>query len=340
MLTPPFTALIKHLAASYASLGRPVKLAPLTFEFQVSNNLFEYSATGGRFLLKVMAHPQALYGQQGVAERLEVVGQAVFELHRAGLPVEEIVRGDDGCFVHRYQGHLLRLYVFNNGRAYADPELDPRRSASSLRRLHAEGLACLSEETRKRMSGFHKAYPLRTTASEVPTLQGFLKDQAPARQAYARILDQWDIVEWAVERTLSDRPSLPPNECLVHTDFHPRNALFNHDRDQATMIDLDNMIIDRRLPCLGFSIVRFAFLQRERSPEVLRKAIAVFAGAEHQKPEFLHDLHHAMVGIEIEKVLRILHRVRTTGEYTCFIDNICPLHLANIKFLKASGVCA
>lgn len=340
MLTPPFTTLIKHLAAGYASLGRPVKLAPLTFEFQVSNNLFEYSATGGRFLLKVMAHPQALYGQQGVAERLEVVGQAVFELHRAGLPVEEIVRGDDGCFVHRYQGHLLRLYVFNNGRAYADPELDPRRSASSLRRLHAEGLACLSEETRKRMSGFHKAYPLCTTASEVPTLQGFLKDQAPARQAYARILDQWDIVEWAVERTLSDRPSLPPDECLVHTDFHPRNALFNHDRDQATMIDLDNMIIDRRLPCLGFSIVRFAFLQRERSPEVLRKAIAVFAGAEHQKPEFLHDLHHAMVGIEIEKVLRILHRVRTTGEYTCFIDNICPLHLANIKFLKASGVCA
>ena len=67
MLTPPFTALLRHLAAGYASLGRPVKLAPLTFEFQVSNNLFEYSTTGGRFLLKVMAHPQALYGQQDEA---------------------------------------------------------------------------------------------------------------------------------------------------------------------------------------------------------------------------------------------------------------------------------
>lgn len=340
MLTPPFTALLKHLAAGYASLGRPVKLAPLTFEFQVSNNLFEYSTTGGRFLLKVMAHPQALYGQQDVAERLEVVGQAVFELHRAGLPVEEIVRGDDGCFVHRYQGHILRLYVFNNGRTYADPESDPRRSASSLRRLHTEGLACLSEETRTRMRGFNKAYPLRTTADEVPTLYKFLKDQAPVRQAYARILEQWDTVEWAVKRTLSDRPVSSLDECLVHTDFHPRNALFNHDRDQATMIDLDNMIIDQRLPCLGFSILRFAFLQRERSPEVLREAIAVFAGAEHQKPEFLDDLHHAMVGVEIEKVLRILHRVRTTGEYTGFIDNICPLHLANIKFLNASVVCA
>lgn len=340
MLTPPFTALLRHLAAGYASLGRPVKLAPLTFEFQVSNNLFEYSTTGGRFLLKVMAHPQALYGQQDVGERLEVVGQAVLELHRAGFPVEEIVRGDDGCFVHRYQGHLLRLYVFNNGRTYADPESDPRRSASSLRRLHTEGLACLSEETRKRMRGFNKAYPLRTTAHELPTLYGFLKDQAPVRQAYARILEQWDTVEWAVKRTLSDRPVSPPDECLVHTDFHPRNALFNHDRDQATMIDLDNMIIDQRLPCLGFSILRFAFLQRERSPEVLREAIAIFAGAEHQEPEFLDDLHHAMVGVEVEKVLRILHRVRTTGEYTGFIDNICPLHLANIKFLNASVVCA
>jgi hypothetical protein len=47
-----------------------------------------------------------------------------------------------------------------------------------------------------------------------------------------------------------------------------------------------------------------------------------------------------MIGIEIEKVLRILHRVRTTGQYAGFIDNICPLHLANIKFLSASVVCA
>ena len=63
MLTPPFTSLMNYLAVRYASLGSPLKLAPLTFEFRVSNNLFEYSTTGGRFLLKVMAHPQALYGQ-------------------------------------------------------------------------------------------------------------------------------------------------------------------------------------------------------------------------------------------------------------------------------------
>lgn len=340
MLTPPFTTLIKHLAAGYASLGRPVKLAPLTFEFQVSNNLFEYSTTGGRFLLKVMAHPQALYGEQDVAERLEVVGQAVCELHRAGLPVEEIVRGDDGRFVHRYQGHILRLYVFNSGRTYTDPDLDNRRSACSLRRLHTEGLLCLSDATRKAMTGFEKAYPIRMTASELPALHGFLKDQAGSRQSYAQILEQWDTVEWAVERTLSHRPDSPDRECLAHTDFHPRNALFSQGQDQATMIDLDNMIIDRRLPCLGFSILRFAFLQRERTLEALKESIAIFAADEHRKPEFLDALHHAMIGIEIEKVLRILHRVRTTGHYTGFIGNICPLHLANIRFLSASVVCA
>ena len=141
-----------------------------------------------------------------------------------------------------------------------------------------------------------------------------------------------------MKRTLDHRPLTPEIECLVHTDFHPRNALFTN--DQATMIDLDNMIIDRRLPCLAFSILRFAFLQRERTPEILQQAIVVFAMEEHRKSGFLEDLHHAMIFVEIEKVLRILHRVRTTGEYAAFIDNICPLHLANIKFLSSSVVCA
>ena len=340
MLTPPFTALIKHLASRYALLGRPLKLAPLTFEFQVSNNLFEYSTTCGRFLLKVMAHPQALYGHQDVGERLEVVGQALFELHQGGLPVEEIIRGDEDRFVHRYQGHLLRLYAFDSGRTYADPDLDIRRSSRSLHRLHTEGLGCLSEATRKGMTRFEKAYPIRSTASELPTLHRFLKDQAGLRRAYAQILEQWDTIERAVERTLSHRPVSPDVECLVHTDFHPRNALFGQDPDQATMIDLDNMIIDRRLPCLAFSILRFAFLERERTLDALQESIAIFAADDHRKPGFLDDLHHAMIYIEIEKVVRILHRVRTTGQYTGFIDNICPLHLANIKFLSASVVCA
>jgi Ser/Thr protein kinase RdoA (MazF antagonist) len=338
MLTPPFTTLMNYLAVRYASLGPPLKLAPLTFEFRISNNLFEYSTTGGRFLLKVMAHPQALYGQQNVAERLEVIGQAVFDLHCAGLPVEEIVRGDDDRFVHQYQGHIIRLYVFNSGRTYADTDPDARDCARSLRRLHTEGLSCLSDTTRRAMTGFEKAYPMSMTANELPMLYRFLKDQAGLRRVYAQILEQWETVEWAVKRTLSHRPLTPEIECLVHTDFHPRNALFAN--DQATMIDLDNMIIDRRLPCLAFSILRFAFLQRERTPEVLQQAIAVFAMEEQRKSGFLEDLHHAMIFVEIEKVLRILHRMRTTGQYAAFIDNICPLHLANIKFLSASVVCA
>jgi hypothetical protein len=340
MLTPPFSDLLKYMALRYASLGRPLKLAPMSFEFRVSNNLFEYSTTGGRFLLKVMAHPQALYGHQDVTERLEIVGQALLELHRAGLPVEEIMRGEEKRFVHRYQGHVLRLYRFNSGRGFADPNQDTRRSARSLAKLHTEGLSFLSEETRKNLARFDRAYPIRTTVTELPTLFAHLKEQAGTRGAYAQILAQWGVIEGAVERVLNYRPVLPDNRCLVHTDFHPRNVLFDQERDQAVMMDCDNMMIDRRLPCLAFSILRFAFFQSDRTTEALQETINLFTTGEERKLGFLDDLHHAMMCLEIEKVLRILHRVRTTGQYAGFIDNVCPIHLANIRFLNASVVCA
>lgn len=340
MRTPYMTGLIEHLAWRYSSLGRPLDLAPLTHDFQVSNNLFEYSTTGGRFVVKVVVHPEALYGNHAVVERLEAVGRATFELQRAGLPVEEIVASDDGRFVQPYYGHLLRLFAFNPGRAYAGRLCDRLRSARALRRLHTEGLACLSDGTRRGIARIEKAYPLHFTAGKLPALRMFLQEQDGAGRVLEQILEQWGVIEAAVERTLTYRRVWADSVCLVHTDFHPRNALFADELEQVTLIDLDNMIIDWRLSCLGFSILRFGLFQRERTPEALHEAIATFAGEEFGKPGFLDDLLHAMINIEIEKVLRILYRVKLTGQYAGFIDNVCPLHLSNIKFLTESAVCA
>ena len=336
MLTPPFDSLVEHLAAHYPGLGRPLELKPLSFGFAVSNSLFEYTTPSGRFLLKAMAHPTALYGQPDVVERLELVSTAIQELRHARLPVEEIVAGHDDRFVQEYDDHLLRLYVFDSGRAFADPDGDCRRAASALRSLHLEGLSCLRGATRQSLTPFKRAYPLATTASELPALRAFLEEQAVTVPAYAKILEQWDLIEWAVARALSHPPFSQETKCLVHTDFHPRNALFNDDREEATMIDLDNMVIDGRLTCLGFSILRFAFFQQERTPTALDAAMAIFAEQECSKPGFMDDLVHAMIHLEIEKVVRILHRVRTTGQYAAFVDNVCPLHLANLKILRAS----
>ena len=340
MLTPPFSGLMKYLALRYTSLGRPLKLAPMSFEFRVSNNLFEYSTTGGRFLLKVMAHPQAFYGHLDVTERLEVVGQALCELNRAGLPVETIMRGEEDRFVHRYQGHVLRMYRFNNGRMLGDWKQDTSRTARSLATLHEEGLPALTEETRKNLARFDRAYPIRIMASELPTLFAHVKEQAGTQGIYAQILEQWGVIEAAVERVLNYHQALPDPDCLVHTDLHPCNVLFDQERDQAIMMDCDNMMIGRRLPCLAFSILRFAFFQSVRTPEALQEAIHLFTTEEDRQAGFLDDLHHAMICVEIEKVVRILHRVRTTGQYAGFVDNICPLHLANIRFLSESVVCA
>lgn len=338
MLTSTPTDLIDLVASRYPALGRPVALTPLAFGFPVSNRLFQYKATEGRFILKAMTHPQALYGQAGVVERLEVLGQATRELRAGGLPVEAILPGQDGRFVQQHDGHLLRLYRFDDGRAFADPVLDVQRSARSLRRFHLQGLSCLSASTRKDLSRYTMAYPLHSTAAELPVLRQFVEERAGASPSFADILDQWDLIDWAVERALAHRSRIEEPACLVHADFHPRNALFSDDRDEATMIDLDNMMIGGRLMCLGFSILRFAFFQRERTSQAFDAAIATFAAEECGASGFLRDLAHAMVSLEIAKILRILHRVRTTGEYARFIDNIGPLHLANLRFLRAGYV--
>lgn len=334
------TGLTEYIASRYSSLGRPLDLAPLTRDFRVSNTLFEYSTTGGRFVVKVVVNPEALFGSQAVADRLEAVGRATWELRRAGLPVEEIVASDETRFVQQYNGQLLRVFAFNTGRAYADRPCDRLRSARALRRFHTEGLACLSAGTRRGIAGSEKAFPLHITAGKLPALRTFLQEQAGAGGVFAQILEQWGVIQAAVERTLAYRRVTADSVCLVHTDFHPRNALFDDELDRVTLIDLDNMIIDWRLPCLGFSILRFGFYQRERTPEALHEAIVAFAAEDLEKPGFLDDLLHAMIYIEIEKVLRILYRVKTTGQYAGFVDNVCPLHLSNIKFLTASTVCA
>ncbi len=182
MRTPYMTELIEYLALRYSSLGRPLDLAPLTHDFQVSNTLFEYSTIGGRFVVKVVVHPEALYGNHIVVDRLEAVGRATFELRRAGLPVEEIVASDDGRFVQPCNGQLLRVFAFNPGRAYTDCPSDRLRSARALRSLHTEGLACLSDGTRRGLARIEKAYPLHITAGRLPALHTFLQEQDGCRR--------------------------------------------------------------------------------------------------------------------------------------------------------------
>ena len=330
--------LTERLGWRYSTLGRPRDLTPLAFSFPVSNRLFLYATTGGRFVLKAMAHSTSLYGHADVMNRLEVVGRTLADLRRAGLPVEHIVCGDDGRYVDHYDDHLLRLYAFDPGRAFSVGEGDSWRGARALRRLHTEGLSCLGPSTRADLMRLGKAYPLCDTAAELPRLRLFVAERAAASPTYATILDHWDTIEWALDWALVVRCLDPDPACLVHSDFHPRNALFQDGADEATMIDFDNMRIDGRLTCLGFSILRFAFCQGERTPAALREAIVLFAGEECAAPDFMERLIHAMVFIEIEKVLRILHRVRTTGQYAGFLNNICPLHLANINMLRASFI--
>lgn len=334
----PVAGLMRQLATRYSTLGRPRELTPLIFSFPVSNSLFLYTTTHGRFVLKAMAHPASLYGHVDVVGRLEIVGRTLADLHRAGLPVEEIICGDAGRYVEQYDEHLLRLYVFDPGRAFSDRNQDSSSSARALHRLHAEALPCLGAETKRDLLTLTKAYPLHTTAAELPRLRLFVEERAGASPTYATILDHWQTIHWAVDRVLAADALESDSLCVTHSDFHPRNALFHEDRDEATMIDFDNMVIDRRLTCLGFTILRFAFFQRERTAAALRDAITLFAGEECAAPDFMDRLIQAMLFIEVEKVLRILHRVRTTGQYAAFVNNICPLHVANISLLRESFV--
>ena len=336
--TIPITEWTEYLGSQYAALGHPRDLTPLVLPFPVSNALFLYTTSEGRFLIKVMAHSHALYGEADVGRRLEIVGRALAELRQAGLPVEEIMPGANGRYVDRYDDRLVRLYRFDAGKRFAGSSDDRLRAARALRRLHLEGLSSLSENTKQDLMTLTKAYPLSMTAAECPRLRRFVEVKAGASPTYGTILDHWDTVEWALERASNQGTSPTDTPSLVHTDFHPRNALFADGAGEATMIDFDNMLIDRRMTCLAFTILRFAFYQREREPEALEEALTAFAGEELDRPGVRHMLIEAMIFVETEKIMRILHRVRTTGQYAAFLANICPVHVANLAILRRDFV--
>jgi Ser/Thr protein kinase RdoA (MazF antagonist) len=324
------------MAERYANLGTIERCTPLTFDFKVSNRLYEVITSQGRFIAKRMVSSDALYGQDDSARRLEAVARVVTRLRSEGLPVERIMPTVDGSYVARRGAETVRVFEFEAARAYSGSAADVARSAKSLRRLHREGIALLDDTLASEIGQAKSPYPLEQTHMHLGELRAFLADDTEHRAAFAPILEQWSTVEWAVREAVGYVPRTPSGLAVVHADFHPRNVLYRDDRDEATMLDLDNLIIDRPFKCLGFSILRFAYFgQRDRDPAVLEAALPMWvSAAELRDPAFVGDLAHAMLSLEAEKIVRILYRYRTTGSYFQFVENIIPIHLPNLVAVR------
>ena len=288
----------------------------MSFDFKVSNQIWRYDTDLGSFIVKWMQAPDALYGHQDAASRLELVGQVVAALRQAGLPVEEILPRADGAFIARDEGGLTRVF-----RLEQTGPADAALAVRSLRELHRNGLAATPAALRAQLEGHTTFYPLATIAHELPAVRQFAE-----RENLSDILADWELVEWAVASSIAYRHRSQPRKAIVHTDAHPNNVLFSNGR--AILIDCDNVVIDYPFQCLGFTILRFYLSAADRSSRRLAAATQAHGDGD---PAFIADLVHGMLSLETAKSVRILFRVMRTGTYANFVDNVSRLHIANLN---------
>jgi hypothetical protein len=302
-----------------------------------SNEHYFVETVRGRFFLKQFENADSLYQQDGI-QRLQWVCRATHEIGASGLPVERIVSTADKELLINDRGTIVRLYHAISGRPFAQSDEDTRSAAELAGRFHREALPALTPETVKALRALQVPYPLAQTRSKIDLIQNYVENfEGPDEEKCAcdHVAQRFGFVRECLELTADiveeDREGHRP----IHADFHPDNVLYSAD-GEAIMIDLDNMMFEAPMRCTAFSILRFALMAGPSEPlRRLREVAALWRdGYESGSGEAPGtNLKEWMVFLELEKVLRILDRRRTTGSYGHFLPNIETRHLPNLQLL-------
>jgi Ser/Thr protein kinase RdoA (MazF antagonist) len=314
----------KVLAENYVRIGA-ARLAASSAP--ASNEHFFVATPKGRYFLKQLHRPDSLYEGEGLA-RLESLGRVLFDLNRAGLPVERLVSTDKGKPLVAAGDSAFRLYKAIDGRAYDGSRADLKKAAAALGTLHKKGKQALSAATEKSLSRFRVPYPLRQTLPRLDRIEAFVRRQnAPACRVlsdeFSAIRDAAGFVKPLVKSS--------GTEALAHNDFHPGNVLY--EGSSAVMIDFDNALLGPADKCAALAVLRFAFYKKPTSAGQLRDTLELWSGPYEKASgrSLGPGLYRWMAAVELEKILRIVERWRRTGDYGRFLPNITGRHFPNLK---------
>jgi Ser/Thr protein kinase RdoA (MazF antagonist) len=321
----------------YPQIGAVREIAKQKSDAIYSNEHYFVETVGGRFFLKQLENADSLYQQNGIS-RLEWVCRATHEIGASGLPVERIVQTADAGFLVNDRGTVVRLYHAISGRPFGHSDEDTDAAAELAGRFHREALPALAPETIDALRALSVPYPLAQTRSKIDLLHDYVENfEGPPEEESAcdYIAQRFSFLRECLELTADiveeDREGHRP----IHSDLHPDNVLYSAG-GEASMIDLDNMMFEAPMRCTAFSILRFALLAAPAEPlRRLREVAALWRdGYESGSGEALgNNLKEWMVFLELEKVLRILDRRRSTGKYGHFLPNIETRHLPNLQLL-------
>ncbi len=316
--------MLKQLwSAEYGRLGCLFGLRAI--EAPASNQHYEARTASGRFFVKVVADPDALYGGEGF-QRLAIVSRAVHELGAAGLPIEAIVAADRGDFVVRAGQAAVRVFHWLNSRPFVGGKDDLMAIASVLGRFHSRGLGALTPETTADLISIARsAYDLEPTRDQIGEIQEFVQ---------AKISVKMGVSLFEAKAATHELPVNPG--ALVHNDAHPGNVMFGQD-GAVTLIDFDSLNVGPVAKCAAFSILRCSIrMPADRNPISLSTATAEWL--QHYSKESSLDLSPSilwrwMLFLELEKIVRIARRAMVSEKYEHFLGNISERHFPNLQFL-------
>lgn len=306
------------------------QISALDSNINVSNQHFLVKSDKGSFVAKTMISPESLYGAGGL-DRILFVSKLIGFLANSNIPVEQIILNNKQKEYSLADTTVVRLYEYIPNIKFPGPELIAQKVPTLLARFHENAINSAPKDLLSELENLKLFMPLEETGDYYSNSLRWLRDTKSEFELTDNTLNELDKIE--IDKFLT-----PPGadiKCLIHSDAHPDNFLF--DGENFHLIDLDNIMFESPYRCFAFSALRFlsknGLLDNCMAAKFLPVWLANYNAASTSKLK-LDEVVLWMQRIEIEKISRILYRSSRTGGYKQFIANIAGRHLPNIARIE------
>lgn len=178
-------------------------------------------------------------------------------LHAAGFPLPALVRAvDSGETMLVLRDRVYELFEFVPGHQYRGLDAETFDAGATLASFHQKVRGFTYEE-KLPTSNYHDALAVRTGLNAIPSRlsehESVTGKQGELLGVAQALFDTYDRV---AER--ADHAGLAHLEvCVVHSDWHPGNMLFRHDR-VAAVVDYDSVHYAKRVLDVANGMLQFS----------------------------------------------------------------------------------
>ncbi|MFH0983480.1 MAG: phosphotransferase [Planctomycetota bacterium] len=254
----------------------------------------------GKFLLKRRDPERSSLTRIAFSHALQA------HLHAAGFPLPALVKPLDAPGpLFTLREHVYELFEFVPGHAYRGTDAETFDAGVTLASFHQKVNGFKGDEP-PALADYHDAMAVRTGLNSIPAqLSGHESVTGREGELYGVAQALFDTYDRAAEQ--ADAAGLAYLEVgVVHSDWHPGNMLFRHER-VAAVVDYDSVRLARRALDVANGLLQFSIateVRPEKWPDHLdENRLLRFLGGYESLRELAPAAKQCLVPLMVEALI-------------------------------------